>query len=542
VLLSRSSQRDTPVDAVLTGALEKKVVIPVLLDERARNNWIWPLVADRQTVERIDNEPLEFVAKRVAAAVDDSRATGENGLRATHGRRVTRLMPLTSALVAVFVLGLGGSLLLRNNFMLRKELATGELALDRTRVNLLARLATAEDLRSNSNGALRFAAYSVRLAIGLDQPETGDLAARTILALAVPRSVTQLAVPQSVTQLIVNGRDERVMFASLSPDYAWIVTVSSDGITAWVSDLRSGMVLSELTSQGKTVWSAEWSPDGKRIVTASDDHTARIWEAATGKVIAVLAGHSANLSYAAWSPDGQHIVTVSDDHTARIWEAATGKVIVTLVGHENGLTYAAWSPDGQRIVTVSRDDTARIWEAATGEEIAVLRYTDGLSYAAWSPDGKSIMTLSWDGTVQLWDTTAAYLKVRKFVGHGGKITNAAWSPDATRIVTVSGDDTAQIWDAATGQEIMILRGPSAVVHIAWSPDGRGIITVSSDGTVQFWDSRPPKESPKDLLAEVCTLRLAGATRLTRNEMRLAGYPDSIPEIDVCEGVGSARGS
>jgi hypothetical protein len=39
-------------------------------------------------------------------------------------------------------------------------------------------------------------------------------------------------------------------------------------------------------------------------------------------------------------------------------------------------------------------------------------------------------------------------------------------------------------------------------------------------------------SAKDLLAEACA-RLTGVTTLTRDEMRLAGYPDSVPEIDVC---------
>ena len=37
----------------------------------------------------------------------------------------------------------------------------------------------------------------------------------------------------------------------------------------------------------------------------------------------------------------------------------------------------------------------------------------------------------------------------------------------------------------------------------------------------------------DLLAEAC-VHLAGFTKLTREEMRLAGYPDSTPEIDVCK--------
>jgi hypothetical protein len=37
---------------------------------------------------------------------------------------------------------------------------------------------------------------------------------------------------------------------------------------------------------------------------------------------------------------------------------------------------------------------------------------------------------------------------------------------------------------------------------------------------------------KDLLAQACA-RLAGMTKLKRDEMRLAGYPDDVPEIDVC---------
>lgn len=43
-------------------------------------------------------------------------------------------------------------------------------------------------------------------------------------------------------------------------------------------------------------------------------------------------------------------------------------------------------------------------------------------------------------------------------------------------------------------------------------------------------------SAKDLVAEVCTRRLRGLTKLTWEEMRLAGYPDSEAEIDVCAGV------
>ena len=45
-----------------------------------------------------------------------------------------------------------------------------------------------------------------------------------------------------------------------------------------------------LAGHEDTVWSAQFSPDGTRIVTASDDKTARVWDAATGKLLATLAG------------------------------------------------------------------------------------------------------------------------------------------------------------------------------------------------------------------------------------------------------------
>jgi hypothetical protein len=161
-------------------------------------------------------------------------------------------------------------------------------------------------------------------------------------------------------------------------------------------------------------------------------------------------------------------------------------------GHHRWVESAAFSPDGSRIVTASWDNTARIWDSASAKEIAVLR------------------------------------------GHGGVVNSAAFSPDGSRIVTASDDNTARIWDAASAKEIAVLRGHEGIVRsAAFSPDGSRIVTASRDYTVRIWDARLESMSVKDLLAQAC-LRLAGLTKLTRDEMRLAGYPDSMPEIDVCK--------
>ena len=40
------------------------------------------------------------------------------------------------------------------------------------------------------------------------------------------------------------------------------------------------------------VWSAAFSPDGKRIVTGSWDRTAKVWDAGTGQELLTLKGHT----------------------------------------------------------------------------------------------------------------------------------------------------------------------------------------------------------------------------------------------------------
>ena len=227
----------------------------------------------------------------------------------------------------------------------------------------------------------------------------------------------------------------------------------------------------------------------------SGDDTARIWDAITAKEIAVLRGDHGTVFSAAFSPDGSRIVTASGDKIARIWEAviwdaATAKEIAVLRGHDDMVYSAAFSPDGSRIVTASRDKTARIWDAATAKEIAVLRHDDGVNSATFSRDGSRIVTASWD-------------------------------------------TTAHISDAATAKEIAVLRGHDGALNsAAFSRDGSQIVTASGDKTAGISDSHLQTMSVKNLLAQVCA-RLTGLTKLTRDEMRLAGYPDSMPAIDVC---------
>jgi WD40 repeat protein len=134
-------------------------------------------------------------------------------------------------------------------------------------------------------------------------------------------------------------------------------------MTARLWDAASGKPVGEPMKHEQPVNSAQFSPDGQRVVTASKDGTARLWDATSGKPIGESMKHDNEVWSAQFSPDGQRVVTASADKTARVWDASSGKPIGAPMKHENDVLSAKFSPDGQRVVTASKDGTARLWDA-----------------------------------------------------------------------------------------------------------------------------------------------------------------------------------
>ncbi len=325
-----------------------------------------------------------------------------------------------------------------------------------------------------------------------DPPGSAAAAEKAFLALnrwCHPHPALIMREPRS--KLEKPGDSEVWWGVRFSADGARIVTFF--GRTAQVWDAATGALLVRMEGHTDALTSAEFSPDGSRVVTSARDKTARVWDAATGASKAILSGHLDSLESARFSPDGAKVVTASADKTARLWDAASGKLLFTLTGHTDRLSHASFSPDGTRLLTASDDKTARVWDAADGREMAALTgHKEGL-IARFSPDGARIVTASFDHTARVWETAGGKL-LMTLAGHPDWVLDARFSPDGRRIVTVSGDHTARIWNAATGKTTAILRGHrSTIFRVQFSPDGRSLATASLDNTARIWDVARGKE-------------------------------------------------
>ena len=282
----------------------------------------------------------------------------------------------------------------------------------------------------------------------------------------------------------LQGHRGYIFSANFSPDGRKIVTASFDR-TSRVWDNNGNLIAILKGHRDWFVSSANFSPDGQQIVTASSDKTARIWDI-NGDQIMELKGHTDTVWSANFSPDGQRIVTASSDKTARIWDI-NGDQIMELKGHTDTVFSANFSHDGQRIITASFDKTVQVWDI-NGDQIMELKGHKGSVYSAnFSPDGSKIVTASTDNTTRVWDVDGNLISTIKDDTGFLSIASANFSPDSNKIVTVSADNTVKVWDI-NGTLIALLRGHTTTVRSAnFSPDGRKIVTASHDGTARVWE-------------------------------------------------------
>ncbi|MBI4325003.1 MAG: WD40 repeat domain-containing protein [Chloroflexi bacterium] len=228
----------------------------------------------------------------------------------------------------------------------------------------------------------------------------------------------------------------------------------------------------------------DFSPDGKLLAVPSGNEVIIKNAGDDWEVIKRLTHHQGAAWSACFSSDGKRLVTASFDKTAVVWDTIHW-VKVAVLSHTNGVLLAVFSPDCQQVATTS-GKMVQLWDLDSQIEVNSHSHAGFVTGLDFSPDGKLVASGAYDGLVKVWDWKAD--TIRTLRGHSQMVSPVKFVLGGTRLASGSWDHTVKIWDLDPPPPNDRLEGRVGDVSpLAFAPDGRLMATVSAGATnILLW--------------------------------------------------------
>jgi WD40 repeat protein len=284
---------------------------------------------------------------------------------------------------------------------------------------------------------------------------------------------------------IQRAHDDHGRSVTFSPDGKLIAT-AAERVLLWDAATLTRIVPLEYES---IVWSVDFSPDGKSLVSTHGDGAILVWDAANRERVANLREHSGGVRAVAFSPDGKRVASASDDQSVVVWNVESGQKEAVLVGHHTRVTAVTFSPDNQWLASADQDGIVIRWNLQQRLSESTMKpfAEDRPSYCVTiSPNGRWIAT-----NHSVYDATSGSRVMSLAGAPGGNIYGAAFTPDGRRLVCVTDGGYVVLWDTQTWQLLEQQRwAETPLVTLSLSRDGRYLTTGEDGKNVRFGTIEP----------------------------------------------------
>ncbi|KAG2756565.1 WD40 repeat-like protein [Suillus brevipes Sb2] len=266
----------------------------------------------------------------------------------------------------------------------------------------------------------------------------------------------------------LTGHVDSVCSASFSSDGQMVATGGMDGkVRIWrrvgTVDFRNWEFLTELQGPDEVIW-LRWHPRGTILLAGSNDSMVWLWQLPSGNTMQVFAGHSGPVQCGEFTPDGKRIVTASEDGTLMYWDPRSPTPLFKLSPQDarfdlENITSLAINASSTLAVVGGTSGSARVVSLSKGEVVGALGGHDegdsveAVQFVDLAGTGSSpgvVVTGGTDGKACVWDLTT--MRLRATLTHQDAVTSLLThpAPKSHLIVSASADNTLRTWDARTG--------------------------------------------------------------------------------------------
>lgn len=307
-----------------------------------------------------------------------------------------------------------------------------------------------------------------------------------------------------------NTQTGKALVLAFNPDDTALAVGAKDGCIH-VLDAQDASLRLKLKQHFDFVYSLDFEPDSKFLVSSGKDKTLRVWDIATGKFLKDYAGicstqqaktmvsqnfkssvksHKMTVLSLACAPGG-YMATGGQDKLVKFWK--DGALVRSYDWHEGPVVSVAFRPQERELYSASKDRSIRSWNEITGamnhkylghqDEIAFMRFMNSERFVsadctghvlAWSiHDEKALGTLSQvDGFVHSGDVLASHDLL-------------ALGLDDGRLALV---DTSFNIKAKEREPLSIVQAHGfAIRGVAFSHDATRLATCDNEGSVKIWE-------------------------------------------------------
>lgn len=114
------------------------------------------------------------------------------------------------------------------------------------------------------------------------------------------------------------------------------------------------------------VWDGAFSPGDSLVASGGVDGTARLWQEPAPDARYIFR-HNSHVRSVQFSPDGRRLLTASLDSTLRQWDVEYGDQIGDSLNHGGQVIRSAYSPTGDTMMSAGRDGAVVLWKSGVSE-------------------------------------------------------------------------------------------------------------------------------------------------------------------------------